>query len=94
MKSFSRVLLLFSIIFAAFFSECSDSTSDSGCDIKKLQKAAEQGDAEAQNDLGHCYVIGDGVEKDEKEAVKWFRKAAEQGVAGAQFNLAQCYERG
>ena len=94
MKSFSRVLFLLSIVFAASFSACSDSTSDSVLDIKQLQKAAEQGDAEAQNNLGRCYVKGDGVEKDEKEAVKWFRKAAEQGNAVAQCKLGLCYHNG
>ena len=86
MKSFSRVLFLLFIVFAASFSACSDSTSDSVLDIKQLQKAAEQGDAEAQNNLGRCYVKGDGVEKDEKEAAEWLRKAADQG-----FELAKEY---
>ena len=33
-------------------------------------KAAEQGNAEAQYNLGMCYANGDGVAKDMKEAVK------------------------
>ncbi|MCD7798298.1 MAG: SEL1-like repeat protein, partial [Akkermansiaceae bacterium] len=41
----------------------------------RLRKA-EQGDAEAQYELGVCYFKGEGVEKDEKEAVRWYRKAA------------------
>ena len=55
---------------------------------------AEQGDAEAQFDLGFCYDDGRGVEKDYGEAVKWYRKAAEQGHAPAQFNLGYCYANG
>ena len=47
--------------------------------VKRLRKAAEQGDARAQFDLGICYMNGDGVIEDSAEAVKWFRKAAEQG---------------
>ncbi len=51
------------------------------------RKAAEQGDARAQVDLGVAYAKGEGVPKDEKQAVDWYRKAAEQGDAGAQCNL-------
>ena len=47
-------------------------------------KAARQGDAEAQYNLGVCYRKGYGVEKDLTEAVKWLRKAADQGFAEAQ----------
>ncbi|MGM9812319.1 MAG: TonB family protein [Muribaculaceae bacterium] len=43
------------------------------------RKAAEQGNATAQNNLGICYEDGEGVTKDIYEAVKWYRKAAAQG---------------
>ncbi|MCY3019615.1 MAG: hypothetical protein NTW87_11375, partial [Planctomycetota bacterium] len=43
--------------------------------IKQLITAAEQGDADAQNDLGHKYHSGDGVAKDNDEAAKWYRSA-------------------
>ena len=55
---------------------------------------AEQGDAEAQFNLGFCYDDGRGVRKDYGEAVKWYRKAAEQNFAPAQFNLGYCYDNG
>lgn len=54
-----------------------------------LLKAAEQGDADAQNNLGHCYQYGNGVEEDKEEAVRWYKKAAEQGDADAQNNLIE-----
>lgn len=57
-------------------------------------KAAEQGFAQAQCDLGSLYQQGDGVSKDAKQAVCWFTKAAVQGVARAQWNLAVCYMNG
>ena len=62
--------------------------------VKWYLKAAEQGYADAQNNLGFCYDNGKGVEKDPKQAVYWYQKAAEQGYAGAQFNLALCYKDG
>ena len=39
-------------------------------------------------------LLGNGVEKDDAEAVKWFRKAAEQGYAGGQKNLGASYHDG
>ena len=42
---------------------------------------AEAGDADAQYNLGLMYVLGEGVEQDFKEAVKWYQKAADQGDA-------------
>jgi len=49
-------------------------------------KAAEQGDASAQSNLGYImYDHGHVVKRDYSEAVQWFRKAAKQG-----FTLALC----
>ena len=55
---------------------------------------AEQGDADAQFDLGVMYYDGQGVPQDHAEAVKWFRRAAEQGLADAQSNLGGMYYEG
>ena len=52
---------------------------------------AEQGDAQAQFNLGLMYDKGQGVKQDDVEAVKWYRKAAEQGNANAQFLLGFSY---
>jgi len=60
----------------------------------EYKAGAEQGDAEAQFNLGFCYDDGRGVEKDYSHAVKWYRKAAEQNYVPAQFNLAYCYANG
>ena len=61
---------------------------------KWFTKAAEQGDADAQYNLGIMYDNGRGVPKDDKEAVKWYRKSAEQGYADAQYNLGVAYSYG
>ena len=47
------------------------------------RKSAEQGDAEAQYNLGNCYRYGEGVEQNYEKAVEWYRKAAEQDYADA-----------
>jgi len=54
---------------------------------ERYREGAEQGDAEAQFNLGSCYYHGEGIEEDKEEALKWFLKAAEQGLASAQFKL-------
>ena len=61
---------------------------------KWYRKAAEQGLALAQNNLGVMYDHGLGVPMDEAEAVKWYRKAAEQGDPKAQTNLGLKYASG
>ena len=62
--------------------------------VKWYRKAAEQGNAAAQSNLGLCYYEGEGVAKDAAEAVKWYRKAAEQDYAAAQSNLGALYATG
>ena len=49
--------------------------------VKWYRKAAGQGDANAQSNLGWMYTKGRGALQDDKEAVKWNTKAAEQGHA-------------
>ncbi len=62
--------------------------------IRELRPLAEQGDGDAQNNLGTMYDYGQGVPQDDAKAVKWYRKAAEQGNAGAQYNLGVMYGNG
>ena len=63
-------------------------------DLDTVRQAAEQGDATAQFNLGFMYANGEGVPKDDAEAVRWFRLAAEQGDAAAQLNLGNMYADG
>lgn len=63
-------------------------------DFQKILLLAEQGNSEAQNDLGIMYDNGDGVPQDHQAAAKWYRLSAEQGQAVAQFNLGNMYDLG
>ena len=63
-------------------------------DLDTVRQAADQGDAEAQYNLGVIYNNGEGVPKDDAEAVRWFQLAAEQGYAKAQFELGYKYRWG
>jgi TPR repeat protein len=61
---------------------------------KWYQKAAEQGERRAQNQLGQMYFLGQGVQQDYSEAAKWFEKAASQGHDLAKLMLGQLYLEG
>ena len=56
-----------------------------------LRKAALQGNAGAQFNLGQLYTNGNGVTRDFKQALEWFEKAAAQGDARAQYNAGVVY---
>jgi TPR repeat protein len=49
--------------------------------LKWYHKAADQGEARAQANLGFMYNKGQGVTQDNIEAIKWYQKAAIQGHA-------------
>ena len=61
---------------------------------QQLLEHAEQGDAQAQYEVGRRFWNGDGVDQDHKQAADWFDRAVRQGLAAAQCALGLCYERG
>ncbi|MBU4372103.1 MAG: sel1 repeat family protein [Syntrophaceae bacterium] len=62
--------------------------------LRELKPLAEQGNAEAQFNLGSLYYQGWEVPQDYKEAVKWLRKAADQGHVFSQTTLGTVYAEG
>jgi uncharacterized protein len=63
--------------------------------MRWLRLAADKGVPDAQNEVGFLYQRGQGVKRNEAEAVKWFRLAADQGgLVVAQNNLADIYVLG
>jgi TPR repeat protein len=60
----------------------------------ELRRLAEQGDVQAQVNLGLMYYSGQEVPLDYTEALHWFRKAADRGEAAAQHNLGTIYNQG
>jgi len=58
------------------------------------RKAAEQGLAEGQYNLGMLYYQGHGVQKDYAQGLNWVAKAACQGYSTAQNSLGDSYQRG
>ncbi|MBQ7064514.1 MAG: elongation factor Tu [Firmicutes bacterium] len=65
---------------------------EKSCEL--YRKAAEAGNAEAQNKLGFSYSKGKGVEKNTDEALNWYTKAAKKGYPAAQNNLGYYYYKG
>jgi hypothetical protein len=60
----------------------------------KLQRAAENGDAQSQYKLGELYADGLGVKKNHRTAMIWYNNAAVQGHAAAQYSLGWMYFNG
>jgi hypothetical protein len=98
------ILSLFGLVTAVFASEDSGvwlakgkSKRNAGNYVEAFQCfkiSAEAGEAEAEYDLGYCYLTGQGVDRDEAEAFKWFQKSADQGNPQGQFGVGYCYENG
>ncbi len=63
-------------------------------ELKELRPLVAAGHAGAQYMLGGMYDSGDGVPKNEGEALRLYRLAAAQGYEGAEFTLGHCYKTG
>ncbi len=59
-----------------------------------FRKAADQGDAAAENNIGNMYRFGEAVPRDKVEAARWYAKGAKHGCAEAMFNLGASYYNG
>jgi TPR repeat protein len=62
--------------------------------LRLYRLAAEQGDADAQNNLGEIHETGRGVVKNPAEALLWYERAAERGFGPAQFNAGRLWAIG
>ena len=62
-------------------------------EVAEILALAEQGDAEAQNELGSWYYAGRGLPQDDTEAARWIGLAADQGHVPAQYNFGLLYFR-
>ena len=82
------------VVLAQLGAPWTDAAAQTTADVATTRQQAEQGAANAQNDLGVMYYNGEGVPQDYVEAVRWYRLAADQGFAAAQLNLGVMYDRG
>lgn len=63
-------------------------------EAEALLPKAESGDPVAQFNLARQYALGEGMNINQAEFIRWCRTAAEQGLPEAQYTLAMCYRRG
>ena len=86
-----RGRLSFIFLFCAVFAL---SVSNIPSEIEQTTKLANEGNAEAQFNLGILYAKGRGVPQDYKQAHIWLQKAADQGDASAQTSVGLLYALG
>lgn len=63
-------------------------------DIEALKRKAEDGDAEAQLDIGLYYLKGTGGDADYDKAIEWLEMSAKQDNVQAQMELGEFYRFG
>ena len=59
--------------------------------FNKLRTEAEQGNPNAQWQLGRCYEEGTGTQQDYVKAIQWYKKATKQRHYPAIADLINCY---
>ena len=63
-------------------------------DLETLRSAAESGDTAAMVELGLRRQQGQGISRDDSDAVRWFRKAAAADDEEAMYRLGMSYANG
>lgn len=79
------------IVGMEYFSGSGDFEKDYIKAARWFALSAEQGNLKAVNNLGHCYLYGLGVTKDENKAFQLIRAAAEGGNRCAYEGMGHCY---
>jgi uncharacterized protein len=62
--------------------------------VQWYRRAAERGHSDAQYNLGFMYVLGEGVESDHEEGLRWLGLSAAQGEGAAMRLMADLYRNG
>jgi uncharacterized protein len=89
-----RWFLLFLLLGAVLQLPAQQSEADRKL-LAEIRAKAENGEAQAQLELGNIFYFGDlGVAQNVEEAAKLYRKAADQNLVEAQFSLGVCYRNG
>ena len=69
-------------------------TAQPKSDYQAIFQKANQGNVEAQFNLGTIYYQGNGIPQDYEKALHWYLKAAAQGHPHAQLGLGTLYANG
>lgn len=78
------------VLLGEYYREKSDYTKA----IEHFKYAASKGDPIGQLELAGCYLLGQGVKQNDKQALYWMTKSADQAQAYAQSNLGRNYYNG
>ena len=62
--------------------------------LRAFRAEAEEGDAQAENNIGYMYEYGWGVPQDYNKAMKWYKRAAKKSLAEAEYNVGILYHNG
>lgn len=94
--SFLVLSLFITVILCYVCTSCTDfSIKVDSLDITELKEYAENGNSDAQAELGIRYYLGfNGVNKNAVEAIKWLTKAQKQGNAYSVYWMGNCYYKG
>lgn len=92
-KAFVKWMLLVIPVLLVFYCLTSQAHAEANS-LEILKGRAEQGDVLAQRELAVVYAQGQGVPKDDNQALYWCKKAAEQGDAKSQVMMGGRYVGG
>ena len=67
-------------------------TSPNHVDVQKYEQEALQGFAEAETNLGYCYLNGYGVEQNDEKSLELLEKSASRGYDDAKATLEEVKE--
>ncbi len=91
-----HVELFFLTLAVCLWAGCQSTNSGARSDksLEGLRAKAESGNLRAQYELGQIYATGEGVPRNDVEALSWLTRAAASGHADAQYNLGLMYKDG
>lgn len=88
--NFRKWLLVIALLSASSISKLSGAETT----LEETRASAEKGNPKSCYELGLRYYYGDGVDRDEQEADKWYLKAAQLGNPEAQFTQGRRHHYG
>ena len=87
-------LMMFVSVFAVACTTTIGFSQGNTLPVGEIKRKAEAGDAMAQVQYAQMLYMGQGMEKNEAEALKWYQKAADAGNPYAQVNMGLFSQNG
>lgn len=90
----SVIFLVASLICSSALATDNHDLVVTAANVARVRSLAQNGNAEAQFQLGRAYQSGEFVPQDDAEAAKWWERAAVQGNSNAEYRLGNLYHSG